>query len=103
MTTRPSFSEGEDEMEGESEHDHGIDWRLQMTDEFFMQINHELGPPASTDQEFMRYQIAREAANEFWDWIAARGPERPVDWRARNDRMLSEIHEAAMAKARNLR
>ena len=52
-------------MEGESERKLGTDWQLHMTDEFFMQINNELGPPTSTDQEFMRYQIAREAANEF--------------------------------------
>ena len=89
-------------MEGGSEYEHGTDWRLRMTDELFMQINKELGPPTSTDQEFVRYQIAREAANEFWDWIAARGPEQSTDWRARNDRMLTQIHAAAMAKARNL-
>jgi hypothetical protein len=90
-------------MEGESEREHGKDWRLHMTDELFVQINNELGPPTSTDQEFMRYQVARGAANKFWDWIAAQGPERPADWRARNDRMLTQIHAAAMAKARDLR
>jgi len=90
-------------MEGESERELGTDWQLHMTDEFFMQINNELGPPTSTDQEFMRYQIAREAANEFSNWIAARGPERPADWPARNDRMLTQIRAAAMAKARELR
>jgi hypothetical protein len=90
-------------MERESEHDHGIDWRLHMTDELFIQMNNELGPPTSTDQELARYQIARAAANELWDWIAVRGPERPADWRARNDRMLTQIHAAAMTTARNLR
>ena len=90
-------------MEGESERELGKDWRLHMTDEFFVQINNALGPSTSTDQEFMRYQIAREAANEFWDRSAARGPERAADWRTRNDRMLTQIYAAAMAKARDLR
>jgi hypothetical protein len=66
-------------MGAESEHEHGIDWRLRMTGELFFQINQELGPPTSEDQEWARYQIAREAANEFWDWIAAWGPERPFE------------------------
>src|SRR5215510_3068529 len=88
-----------DSPEPESHESRDREWRQNMTDEWFIQINDELGPPASMDEELARYQIARAAANEFWDWVAFRG-EKPADWRTRNDRMINQIYEAMMAKAR---
>jgi len=79
----------------------GLDWRQHMTDGIFIQINDELGPPTTIDQEFSRYQIAREAADAFWDWIVAVRGEKPPDWRAQKERKLTEVYTRALHRARH--
>jgi hypothetical protein len=91
-----------------------------MTDGIFVHFNEKLGAPRTIDEEFARYQIAREAAEEFWTWANAqpgyregeeefhlehgrppniRDLEHP-DWRANTDRKLNEVYRVALEKAR---